>query len=257
MTIKTTLSGVIVGLLALISAGCSNNANHEYLEQQVQRTLQDNNLGVWQVESLEMQAPQKPADKDSPATTYQLKVALALQEDLQLVRYADADARELVVTPGPRAGEQITLPAVARVEGPLGEATTRTHISLPITDLPPGLPASLLRDRFADWQQIAVGSESYQAMLERLRRQLLDEQRALTETTDQLRRGRLQLADKDEELKALEDRAGQSSGMGEPMERASEDMQDLMARVEQLQVEQYTREETVEKLRADLDHLQN
>ena len=67
----------------------------------------------------------------------------------------------------------------------------------------------------------------------------------------------MQLADKDEELKALEDSAGQSSGMGEPMERVSEDMQDLMARVEQLQVEQYTREETVEKLRADLDHLQN
>ena len=256
MTIKTTLTGITVGLLALLNVGCSNNANHEYLEQQVQRTLQDNNLGVWQVESLDM-ASQKRADEDSPATTYRLQVALVLQEDLQLVRYADADARELVVTPGPRAGEQVTLPAVARVEGPLGEATTRTHISLPITDLPPGLPASLLRDRFADWQQIAVGSESYQAMLERLRRQLLDEQRALAETADRLRRGRMQLADKDEELKALEDSAGQSSGMGEPMERVSEDMQDLMARVEQLQVEQYSREETVEKLRADLDHLQD
>ena len=113
----------------------------------------------------------------------------------------------------------------------------------------------MLRDRFADWQQISVGSDSYQAMLERLRRQLLDEQRALTDTADRLRRGRMQLEAKDEELKALEeDSVGQSSGMGEPMERLSGDVQALMSQVEQLQVEKYTREDTVKKLRADLDH---
>ena len=259
MKTKTTLAGVAtIVMAALFGAGCSNNASHDYLEQQVQRALQDNNLGVWQVESLVLEEEQqKRTDKDSPTTTYQFNVALVLQEDLQLVRYADADARELVVTPGPRAGEQVTLPAVARVEGPLGEASSRAHVSLPLTDLPPGLPVSLLRDRFADWQQIGVGSEAYQAMLERLRRQLLDEQRALTETADRLRRGRMQLEAKDEELKALEeDSVGQSSGMGEPMERLSGDVQALMSQVEQLQVEKYTREDTVKKLRADLDHLQ-
>ena len=40
------------------------------------------------------------------------------------------------------------------------------------------------------------------------------------------------------------------------MERLSGDVQALMSQVEQLQVEKYTREDTVKKLRADLDHLQ-
>ncbi|MGB2338001.1 MAG: hypothetical protein ACPH5V_11840, partial [Alcanivorax sp.] len=178
-----------------------------------------------------------------------------------LVRYADADARELVVTAGPGAGESVVLPGMARVEGaqtePLDEgAPPRARISLPLTDLPAGLPASLLRERFADWQQIAVGSDAYQTMLDRLRRTLLEEQRALSDASDQLRRARQQLEAQDQELQALEGGAGQSSEMGETMERASESILALMARVEQLQVEQYTREETVKKLRADLDHLQ-
>lgn len=87
----TTLMGMLAFVaLALFATGCSNNANHDYLEHQVQRTLQDNNLGVWQVESLELQEQPKPVDKDSPTMTYQFTVVLVLQEDLQLVRYADA-----------------------------------------------------------------------------------------------------------------------------------------------------------------------
>jgi hypothetical protein len=49
----------------------------------------------------------------------------------------------------------------------------------------------------------------------------------------------------DEELRELEERAQQSSEMGEPMERASEGIEALMARVDQLQVEQYSQEEAV------------
>ena len=72
-----------------------------------------------------------------------------------------------------------------------------------------------------------------------------------------MRGGGRQLEGEEEELKALgEDSVGQSSGMGEPMERLSGDVQALMSQVEQLQVEKYTREDTVKKLRADLDHLQ-
>lgn len=261
MRTKPTLIGIAVGLLGLFVAGCSDDNGHDYLEQQVRQALQDNNLSVWQVESLAVTDRQKEGSKGHVVTSYQFEVGLVLEEDLQLVRYADADARELVVTPGPGAGESIVLPGMARVEGeqtePLDEgAPPRARISLPLTDLPAGLPASLLRERFADWQQIAVGSDAYQSMLDRLRRALLEEQRALSDASDQLRRARQQLEAQDEELQALEGGAGQSSEMGETMERASENILALMARVEQLQVEQYTREETVKKLRADLDHLQ-
>ena len=259
---KPTLIGIIAaGLLGLFVAGCSDDSGHDYLEQQVRQALQDNNLSVWQVESLAVTDRQEEGNKGHVVTSYQFEVGLVLQEDLQLVRYADADARELVVTAGPGAGESVVLPGMARVEGeqtePLDEgAPPRARISLPLTDLPAGLPASLLRERFADWQQIAVGSDAYQTMLDRLRRALLEEQRALSDASDQLRRARQQLEAQDQELQALEGGAGQSSEMGETMERASESILALMARVEQLQVEQYTREETVKKLRADLDHLQ-
>ena len=78
MKTKTTLAGMAtIVMVALFSAGCSNNASHDYLEQQVQRTLQDNNLGVWQVESLALEEEQqKRTDKDNPTTTYQFSVAL-------------------------------------------------------------------------------------------------------------------------------------------------------------------------------------
>ncbi|WP_156496673.1 hypothetical protein, partial [Alcanivorax sp. HI0083] len=195
---KPTLIGIIAaGLLGLFVAGCSDDSGHEYLEQQVRQALQDNNLSVWQVESLAVTDRQKEGNKGHVVTSYQFEVGLVLQEDLQLVRYADADARELVVTAGPGAGESVVLPGMARVEGeqtePLDEgAPPRARISLPLTDLPAGLPASLLRERFADWQQIAVGSDAYQTMLDRLRRTLLEEQRALSDASDQLRRARQQ-----------------------------------------------------------------
>jgi DNA repair ATPase RecN len=165
------------------------------------------------------------------------------------------------VTAGARAGERAVLPGVAKIEGEQTglfdkDDVTQARISLSLTDLPAGLPASLLRQRFADWQQITVGSDAYQSLLNRLRRLLLDEQRALIDVSDRLRRARQQLSVQDEELRELEERAQQSSEMGEPMERASEGIEALMARVDQLQVEQYSQEEAVEKLRADLDHLQ-
>jgi len=95
MKTKTTLAGMAtIVMAALFSAGCSNNASHDYLEQQVQRTLQDNNLGVWQVESLALEEEQqKRTDKDSPTTTYQFSVALVLHQPLQLLLHADAAAR--------------------------------------------------------------------------------------------------------------------------------------------------------------------
>ena len=262
MTIKSTLIGLATGLLALLAVGsCSNDGKQAYLQQQVRQTLQDNNLSVWRVDTLTVTGRNEEGHEDHSATHYLFDVALLLQEDLQRVRYADADTRELVVTAGARAGERAVLPGVAKIEGEQTglfdkDDVIQARISLPLTDLPAGLPVSLLRQRFADWQQITVGSDAYQSLLNRLRRLLLDEQRALIDVSDRLRRARQQLSVQDEELRELEERAQQSSEMGEPMERASEGIEALMARVDQLQVEQYSQEEAVEKLRADLDHLQ-
>ena len=262
MTIKSTLIGLATGLLALLAVGsCSNDGKRAYLQQQVRQTLQDNNLSVWRVDTLTVTGRNEEGHEDHSATHYLFDVALLLQEDLQRVRYADADTRELVVTAGARAGERAVLPGVAKIEGEQTglfdkDDVIQARISLPLTDLPAGLPVSLLRQRFADWQQITVGSDAYQSLLNRLRRLLLDEQRALIDVSERLRRARQQLSVQDEELRELEERAQQSSEMGEPMERASEGIEALMARVDQLQVEQYSQEEAVEKLRADLDHLQ-
>ena len=262
MTIKSALIGLATGLLALLAVGsCSNDGKQAYLQQQVRQTLQDNNLSVWRVDTLTVTGRNEEGHEDHSATHYLFDVALLLQEDLQRVRYADADTRELVVTAGARAGERAVLPGVAKIEGEQTglfdkDDVIQARISLPLTDLPAGLPVSLLRQRFADWQQITVGSDAYQSLLNRLRRLLLDEQRALIDVSERLRRARQQLSVQDEELRELEERAQQSSEMGEPMERASEGIEALMARVDQLQVEQYSQEEAVEKLRADLDHLQ-
>lgn len=262
MTIKSTLIGLATGLLALLAVGsCSNDGKQAYLQQQVRQTLQDNNLSVWRVDTLTVTGRNEEGHEDHSATHYLFDVALLLQEDLQRVRYADADTRELVVTAGARAGERAVLPGVAKIEGEQTglfdkDDVIQARISLPLTDLPAGLPVSLLRQRCADWQQITVGSDAYQSLLNRLRRLLLDEQRALIDVSERLRRARQQLSVQDEELRELEERAQQSSEMGEPMERASEGIEALMARVDQLQVEQYSQEEAVEKLRADLDHLQ-
>ena len=129
------------------------------------------------------------------------------------------------------SGEERELTASVQVISGNGEENMVTTLDEQV--LPRGMVADDFERRFEGWQVIAEDSDEFAELEKELEAKLDNSLSALAEADHTLRQIQVQLMAARAELAVLEENAEAVGGLGEPMEKASQEVEALIERVEE------------------------
>ncbi|MED5238989.1 MULTISPECIES: hypothetical protein [unclassified Alcanivorax] len=245
MTLKRGV--VIVGLF--LAAGwllvsCGMNSEEKRLAAAIDQALQTRDLGYWQVEDLDIEDQRMDQTGPEEIITYKVEAVLALDKSLREVRYVDDIGKRVVTRTALAEGEERDLTASVQIIRGNDEENVVT--TLDEQALPRGMVAEDFERRFDGWQVIAEDSDEFADLEKELQGKLDDSLSALAEADHTLRQVQVQLMASRAELAVLEENAEAVGGLGEPMEKASQDVEALIERLEE-------QEATRDSLSEDVD----
>lgn len=224
----------IVGLFlaaAWLLVSCGMNSEEKRLAAAIDQALQTRELGYWQVADLDIADQKKNQTGPEEITTYKVEAVLALQSPLREVRYVDDIGQRVVTRTAMESGEERELTASVQVISGNGEESMVTTLDEQV--LPRGMVADDFERRFEGWQVIAEDSDEFAELEKELEAKLDNSLSALAEADHTLRQIQVQLMAARAELAVLEENAEAVGGLGEPMEKASQEVEALIERVEE------------------------
>ena len=222
--------GVAIGGLFVAAAwllvSCGMNSEEKRLAAAIDQALQTRELSYWQVDDLDIQDQREDRTGPEEIITYKVEAVLALEKPLREVRYVDDIGKRVVTRTALAEGEERDLTASVQIIRGNGEENVVT--TLDEQDLPRGMVAEDFEQRFDGWQVIAEDSDEFAELEKELQGKLDDSLSALAEADHTLRQIQVQLMASRAELAVLEENAEAVGGLGEPMEKASQDVEALI-----------------------------
>ncbi|WP_300410405.1 hypothetical protein [uncultured Alcanivorax sp.] len=241
--------GVAIGGLFVAAAwllvSCGMNSEEKRLAAAIDQALQTRELSYWQVDDLDIQDQREDRTGPEEIITYKVEAVLALEKPLREVRYVDDIGKRVVTRTALAEGEERDLIASVQIIRGNGEENVVT--TLDEQDLPRGMVAEDFEQRFDGWQVIAEDSDEFAELEKELQGKLDDSLSALAEADHTLRQIQVQLMASRAELAVLEENAEAVGGLGEPMEKASQDVEALIERVEEQEAARDSLGEEVER----------
>jgi hypothetical protein len=241
--------GVAIGGLFVAAAWllvcCGMNSEETRLAAAIDQALQTRELSYWQVDDLDIQDQREDRTGPEEIITYKVEAVLALEKPLREVRYVDDIGKRVVTRTALAEGEERDLTASVQIIRGNGEENVVT--TLDEQDLPRGMVAEDFEQRFDGWQVIAEDSDEFAELEKELQGKLDDSLSALAEADHTLRQIQVQLMASRAELAVLEENAEAVGGLGEPMEKASQDVEALIERVEEQEAARDSLGEEVER----------
>ena len=241
--------GVAIGGLFVATAwllvSCGMNSEEKRLAAAIDQALQTRELSYWQVDDLDIQDQREDRTGPEEIITYKVEAVLALEKPLREVRYVDDIGKRVVTRTALAEGEERDLTASVQIIRGNGEESVVT--TLDEQDLPRGMVAEDFEQRFDGWQVIAEDSDEFAELEKELQGRLDDSLSALAEADHTLRQIQVQLMASRAELAVLEENAEAVGGLGEPMEKASQDVEALIERVEEQEAARDSLGEEVER----------
>ena len=241
--------GVAIGGLFVAAAwllvSCGMNSEEKRLAAAIDQALQTRELSYWQVDDLDIQDQREDRTGPEEIITYKVEAVLALEKPLREVRYVDDIGKRVVTRTALAEGEERDLTASVQIIRGNGEENVVT--TLDEQDLPRGMVAEDFEQRFDGWQVIAEDSDEFAELEKELQGKLDDSLSALAEADHTLRQIQGQLMASRAELAVLEENAEAVGGLGEPMEKASQDVEALIERVEEQEAARDSLGEEVER----------
>jgi len=241
--------GVAIGGLFVAAAwllvSCGMNSEEKRLAAAIDQALQTRELSYWQVDDLDIQDQREDRTGPEEIITYKVEAVLALEKPLREVRYVDDIGKRVVTRTALAEGEERDLTASVQIIRGNGEENVVT--TLDEQDLPRGMVAEDFEQRFDGWQVIAEDSDEFAELEKELQGRLDDSLSALAEVDHTLRQIQVQLMASRAELAVLEENAEAVGGLGEPMEKASQDVEALIERVEEQEAARDSLGEEVER----------
>lgn len=241
--------GVAIGGLFVAAAwllvSCGMNSEEKRLAAAIDQALQTRELSYWQVDDLDIQDQREDRTGPEEIITYKVEAVLALEKPLREVRYVDDIGKRVVTRTALAEGEERDLTASVQIIRGNGEENVVT--TLDEQDLPRGMVAEDFEQRFDGWQVIAEDSDEFAELEKELQGKLDDSLSALAEADHPLRQIQVQLMASRAELAVLEENAEAVGGLGEPMEKASQDVEALIERVEEQEAARDSLGEEVER----------
>jgi len=241
--------GVAIGGLFVAAAwllvSCGMNSEEKRLAAAIDQALQTRELSYWQVDDLDIQDQREDRTGPEEIITYKVEAVLALEKPLREVRYVDDIGKRVVTRTALAEGEERDLTASVQIIRGNGEENVVT--TLDEQDLPRGMVAEDFEQRFDGWQVIAEDSDEFAELDKELQGKLDDSLSALAEADHTLRQIQVQLMASRAELAVLEENAEAVGGLGEPMEKASQDVEALIERVEEQEAARDSLGEEVER----------
>ena len=241
--------GVAIGGLFVAAAwllvSCGMNSEEKRLAAAIDQALQTRELSYWQVDDLDIQDQREDRTGPEEIITYKVEAVLALEKPLREVRYVDDIGKRVVTRTALAEGEERDLIASVQIIRGNGEENVVT--TLDEQDLPRGMVAEDFEQRFDGWQVIAEDSYEFAELEKELQGKLDDSLSALAEADHTLRQIQVQLMASRAELAVLEENAEAVGGLGEPMEKASQDVEALIERVEEQEAARDSLGEEVER----------
>ncbi|MBU84887.1 hypothetical protein [Alcanivorax sp.] len=241
--------GVAIGGLFVAAAwllvSCGMNSEEKRLAAAIDQALQTRELSYWQVDDLDIQDQREDRTGPEEIITYKVEAVLALEKPLREVRYVDDIGKRVVTRTALAEGEERDLTASVQIIRGNGEENVVT--TLDEQDLPRGMVAEDFEQRFDGWQVIAEDSDEFAELEKELQGRLDDSLSALAEADHTLRQIQVQLMASRAELAVLEENAEAVGGLGEPMEKASQDVEALIERVEEQEAARDSLGEEVER----------
>jgi hypothetical protein len=220
------------------------NSEEKRLAAAIDQALQTRDLGYWQVEDLDIEDQRMDQTGPEEIITYKVEAVLALDKSLREVRYVDDIGKRVVTRTALAEGEERDLTASVQIIRGNDEENVVT--TLDEQALPRGMVAEDFERRFDGWQVIAEDSDEFADLEKELQGKLDDSLSALAEADHTLRQVQVQLMASRAELAVLEENAEAVGGLGEPMEKASQDVEALIERLEE-------QEATRDSLSEDVD----
>ena len=241
--------GVAIGGLFVAAAwllvSCGMNSEEKRLAAAIDQALQTRELSYWQVDDLDIQDQREDRTGPEEIITYKVEAVLALEKPLREVRYVDDIGKRVVTRTALAEGEERDLTASVQIIRGNGEENVVT--TLDEQDLPRGMVAEDFEQRFDGWQVIAEDSDEFAELEKELQGKLDDSLSALAEADHTLRQIQVQLMASRAELAVLEENAEAVGGLGEPMEKASQDVEALIEGVEEQEAARDSLGEEVER----------
>jgi hypothetical protein len=241
--------GVAIGGLFVAAAwllvSCGMNSEEKRLAAAIDQALQTRELSYWQVDDLDIQDQREDRTGPEEIITYKVEAVLALEKPLREVRYVDDIGKRVVTRTALAEGEERDFTASVQIIRGNGEENVVT--TLDEQDLPRGMVAEDFEQRFDGWQVIAEDSDEFAELEKELQGKLDDSLSALAEADHTLRQIQVQLMASRAELAVLEENAEAVGGLGEPMEKASQDVEALIERVEEQEAARDSLGEEVER----------
>lgn len=254
MSLKRVVAA-IVALLAgtLLIVSCGMNSEEKRLAAAIDQALQTRDLGYWQVGDLDIEEQRKQKTGPETITTYKVGAVLVLDTPLREVRYVDDIGQRVVTRTALEGGEERVLTASVQIIRSNGEENVVT--TLGEQGLPRGMVAEDFERRFKDWKVITEDSKEFVELEKELQGELDESLSALAEADHSLRQIQVQLMAARAELDVLEDNAEAVGGLGEPMEKASEEVEALIERVEEQEATRDSQSEEVARRKQALASL--
>lgn len=246
-----------LGVLTLFSLGlaaCGMNAEQEELAEPINQELAREGLAYWQVSDLDIEKEKESNQGQISVITYKVDAELTLEKDLLEKRYQDEQRRILVTGTGQKEGKSTRLPTTVERSQLNDEKSYR--VELDSGALPQGLTAAALKARYEDWKIIEMGSEAHELLLERLRKEHRELSKQAQQLLTRLSQHQVRLEAVKAELAVLENNAEDVGGLGEPMERASKETEQLQQRVDDIRDKQQKVQDQVASLKDDIKKLQ-
>ena len=254
MSLKRVVAVTVVILAAaLLVVSCGMNSEEKRLAAAIDQALQTRDLGYWQVDDLDIEDQHKQQTGPQEITTYKVVAALVLDNPLREVRYVDDIGQRVVTRTALEAGEERELTASVQTISGNGEENVVT--TLDEQDLPRGMVAEDFERRFKGWKVIAEDSKEFAKLEKELQGKLDESLEVLAEADHTLRQIQVQLMAARAELAVLEENAEAVGGLGEPMEKASQEVEALIERVEEQEATRDSQSEEVERRKQALASL--
>ncbi|MED5389764.1 MAG: hypothetical protein VX793_12970 [Pseudomonadota bacterium] len=254
MSLKRVVA--VVGLLlvaAWVLVSCGMNSEEKRLAAAIDQALQTRDLGYWQVDDLDIEDQREQQTGPETVITYKVEAMLVLENALREVRYVDDVGQRVVTRTALKEGEERSLTATVQIIGGNGEENVVT--TLAEQDLPRGMVAEDFEQRFDGWQVIAEDSDEFVELEQELQKKLDSSLTVLAEADHTLRQIQVQLMAARAELAVLEENAESVGGLGEPMEKASQEVEDLIERVDAQEAARDNASEDVERRKQALASL--
>lgn len=254
MSLKRGVAVVGLFLAAVwLLVSCGMNSEEKRLAAAINQALQTRDLGYWQVDDLDIRDQRQDRTGPEEIITYKVEAVLALDAPLREVRYVDDIGKRVVTRTALSEGEERDLTASVQIIRGNDEENVVT--TLDEQALPRGMVAEDFEQRFDGWQVIAEDSDEFVELEKELQGKLDDSLAALAEADHTLRQIQVQLMASRAELEVLEENAEAVGGLGEPMEKASQDVEAMIQRVEEQEAARDSLSEEVERRKKALASL--